>query len=273
MIKRVVAGIGATVCTAVVLIPAVAHATTYRYWSYWTGGDSWSYSSRGPGFGVPADGGVEGWRFVLSPADGSQAAAPSTASSFEQLCPGQPPAPAGRKRVAVVIDFGPAGIAPVGEAPPATSTSCVTVPSAATGLQVLQEVTETRFHSSGLICGIGGFPARECPGQSADVVAEPDPTGQPTNQAPSVAEVPSIAPTDNAAVVPSAPEPSPTGSPPPTPARTSAPTDQPTAMALTAPAEPVSAQPTQPPAWIAAIGATMIAVLLGVAALIRRGRQ
>jgi len=272
MIVRVAAGIGAMACTAVVLFPAAAHATTYRYWSYWTGGQSWTYSTRGPGFQVPADGAVEGWRFVLSPADGSQAAAPAAPSAYEQLCPGQPPAPANKKRVAVVIDFGAAGIAPVGETPPATSTSCVTVPSTATGLQVLQEVAETRFQSSGLICGIAGFPARECPGQSADAVASPSPTKRSTGQVPAPV-APPITSQDEATGVPTAPQASATPSPTSATARPTGPTAQPTAMALTAPAEPASAQPTDPPAWIAAIGATMIAVLFAVAALIRRGRQ
>ena len=120
---RVVAGTGAMVCAAVALAPAVAHADGYRYWSYWTGGQSWSYSARGPGFLVPDDGAVEGWRFVLSPEDGSQATAPATPSAYDQLCPGQPAAPAGKKRIAVVVDFGPAGIAPVNSAGTTAGTS------------------------------------------------------------------------------------------------------------------------------------------------------
>ena len=54
------------------------------------------------GFRVPPDGGVEGWRFVVSPKDGSQASPPAAASTYEQLCRGQPPAPEGQKRVVVV---------------------------------------------------------------------------------------------------------------------------------------------------------------------------
>ena len=39
-------------------------ATGYRYWSYWHGGDSWSYSSVGPDSFTPKDGAVEGWHFI-----------------------------------------------------------------------------------------------------------------------------------------------------------------------------------------------------------------
>ena len=120
--KRLAVGICALVIATMVQMPLPAQADTYRYWSYWVGGDSWSYSSRGPGFRVPPDGGVEGWRFVVSPKDGSQASPPAAASTYEQLCRGQPPAPEGQKRVVVVIDPGPAGIAPVGETPPQRTT-------------------------------------------------------------------------------------------------------------------------------------------------------
>jgi hypothetical protein len=267
---RVVAGTGAMVCAAVALAPAVAHADGYRYWSYWTGGQSWSYSARGPGFLVPDDGAVEGWRFVLSPEDGSQATAPATPSAYDQLCPGQPAAPAGKKRIAVVIDFGPAGIAPVGESPPPTSISCVTAPARATGLQVLQQVAKLRFQASGLICGIAGFPARECPGQSVKAITG-SPPAQPERPAP-VAPAPAITADRPGAPPTTLPDgsPRPTDSPTPTQAP-STPTDQPSAVALAVPAESPQEPSAQPPAWIAAIGATMIALLLAVALLLRKG--
>lgn len=272
MITRVVAGISTMACAAVVLIPVPAHAATYRYWSYWTGGDQWSYSNRGPAFRVPADASVEGWRFVVSPRDGSHATPPSSASSFDQLCSGQPAAAAGQKRVAVVIDFGPAGIAPVGESPPATSTSCVTVPADANGLQILQSVAKLRFHSSGLICGIAGFPATECPGQTADVVTAPEapaPVRTPRPEVPAPVTVP--APITG----PSQPRRTTSQSPSATPslAASPSPSDAPSAVDLAADQPPSAQEPVTPPAWVAAIGAAMIAALLGMALLMRRGRE
>ena len=159
-----VAGTGAMVCAAVALAPAVAHADGYRYWSYWTGGQSWSYSARGPGFLVPDDGAVEGWRFVLSPRTAPRRRRrPHRAPTI--AVPGQPAAPANRSGSRWWSTSVRRGSPPVGESPPPTSISCVTAPARATGLQVLQQVAKLRFQASGLICGIAGFPARECPGQ------------------------------------------------------------------------------------------------------------
>lgn len=265
--KRLAAGICAVVIATMVQVPLPAQADTYRYWSYWVGGDTWSYSSRGPGFRVPPDGGVEGWRFVVSPKDGSQASAPATASTYDQLCPGQPPAPAGQKRVAVVIDPGPPGIAPVGQTPPQRTVTCVTVPVADNGLRVLQGVAALRFHSSGLICGIGGFPATECPGQTAS-----RPTSEASPTTPQASPTPVPTPADVTSP-PTRSRTSAAATPVPTPsARTPDATDTPSPVALTLPESADPASSPTPPAWLAAIGVTMIAALLGLAILVRRGR-
>ena len=267
--KRLAVGICALVIATMVQMPLPAQADTYRYWSYWVGGDSWSYSSRGPGFRVPPDGGVEGWRFVVSPKDGSQASPPAAASTYEQLCRGQPPAPEGQKRVVVVIDPGPAGIAPVGETPPQRTTTCVTVPATDNGLQVLQRVSQLRFHSSGLICGIGGFPAAECPGQTASRPA----SSAPATTAPDIPD-PVTVPAPAEVTVPTTRATAPSSATPtPTPSNrtpTSTDTPSPVALALPESAEPSAA--ATPPPWLAAIGVTMIAALLGLAILVRRGR-
>lgn len=273
MIRRLAFGIGVAVLLAPALLPGAAQAeTTYRYWSYWVGGDTWTYSSRGSGFRVPPDAGVEGYRFVVSPQDGSQATAPGTASSYEALCPGQPAAPVGQKRVALVLDYGPAGIAPVGETPPATSVQCLTAPESATGLQVLQQVAELRFHSSGLICGIAGFPATECPGQSVRSASPKPPSAKP-----SVPATTPVAPVVPAPAIPELADPSSPSASPTTPASaspsatTTATAPSPVALAVES-ATPKDSTP-QTPAWIAAIGAAMIAALLGLALLARRGRE
>ena len=65
-----------------------ASATGYRYWSYWHGGDSWSYSSVGPESFTPKDGAVEGWHFIdgTGTTDGDRKPRPSAASP----CPASP---------------------------------------------------------------------------------------------------------------------------------------------------------------------------------------
>lgn len=262
--NKAVVGVG-MVAAATVLMPTAAQAdSAYRYWSYWTGGDQWSYSARGPAFRVPTDGSVEGWRFVVSPKDGSQATPPMTASSFDALCPQSAAVPAGQKRVAVVIDFGAPGIAPVGETTPGRTVQCVTVPQNQTGLQILQGVAELRFHPSGLICGIAGFPATECPGQAART-ASPTPSRSAVASAAPVQ--PALPPATRASKAASDP-PSPTPTPS-TPAPTYA---QPSPVALPLDSADPPATATTPPAWIAAIGAAMIAALLGLALLVRKGR-
>lgn len=271
MMRRLAFGIGAAVLLAPALLPSAAQAeTTYRYWSYWVGGDTWTYSARGSGFRVPPDAGVEGYRFVVSPQDGSQAAPPATASSYDVLCPGQPPPPTGQKRVALVLDYGPAGIAPVGETPPATSVQCLTAPEAATGLQVLQQVAQLRFHSSGLICGIAGFPATECPGQSART-ASPKPSTSPEPIASATA--PAVpAPVIPEVTDPGRPSASPSATVSASPSAT-VPATAPSPVALAVEAATPQDSTPQTPAWIAAIGAAMIAALLGLALLARRGRE
>lgn len=275
MSTRALVGIGAAVMTTAALMPGAAQAeTSYRYWSYWIGGDTWTYSARGPGFRTPLDAGVEGYRFVVSPKDGSQASPPAGGSTYEQLCPGQPTAPEGQKRVAVVLDFGPAGIAPVGETPPATSVQCVVVDQGATGLQVLQKVAQLRFNSSGLICGIAGFPATECPGQTTRT-ASPTPTLAPSAAAstPAAAPVPMQSTVPLESSVPTSASLSPSATPSQTPTSAPLPTTAPSAVALSVDtAAPTNTDP-QTPAWIAAIGVTMIAALLGLALLARRGRE
>ena len=170
----------------------------------------------------------------------------------------------------MVIDSGPPGIAPLGETPPQTSVSCLVVPSGETGLQGLQRAADLRFHTSGLICGIAGFPARECPGQTADAVT-PQPAAEPRTPV----EQGTPPPPPPSAVAPGGATPADTPDPQPT----SSPTDTPGTPQAVASPVPVSlgtpgtpAEPSQPPAWIAAIGAALIAALLGLAVLARRGR-
>lgn len=137
--------------------------SAYRYWAYWTaspsaGDATWQYAIEGSGTRVPADGDVEGWRFGLG--GEAEPLAPGTAPDFDAICGSTPP-PADGKRVGVVVDSGILEHAPDGEQPGAVVTACVVADPAATGFQVLAEVTDIRT-DAGFVCGLGGYPKTEC---------------------------------------------------------------------------------------------------------------
>jgi hypothetical protein len=144
------------------LAPA-AEASAYRYWTYWqapTGATAWAFATQGPATTVPADGSVEGWSFGISTQSGSLDDAPTPTPDFDAICAGTP-VPADGKRVALVIDPGPPGIGPAGQAPPASIAACVTAAADATGYDILRSVAEVRIEG-GLVCALGGYPTGEC---------------------------------------------------------------------------------------------------------------
>ncbi|GAA3022606.1 SCO2322 family protein [Kitasatospora albolonga] len=148
-----------------VLLPSPAHATGYRYWSFWKAtGSGWTYQQQGPAVYVPPDGAVDGWRFAVSPDGGQDAARPTGSGDFAALCAATPAQP-GKKRVAVVLDFGTAADAPSGETPPTPSprTGCAAVPAAATSAEVLATLAPPlRYDSAGILCAISGYPKAGC---------------------------------------------------------------------------------------------------------------
>nr|WP_037800191.1 SCO2322 family protein [Streptomyces ochraceiscleroticus] len=153
------------------LAAAPAHAEEYRYWSFWTadtathGGGGWTYATEGPSTARPADGGVAGFRFTVS-ADSARAAKPRAAADFDAVCGGTKAAD-GRKRVAVVLDFGTAADAPKGETPPAARTECARVPEDASAGDALAAVAAPlRYDSSALLCAISGYPKTGCAEQA-----------------------------------------------------------------------------------------------------------
>ncbi|MFF7457408.1 SCO2322 family protein [Kitasatospora sp. NPDC008115] len=145
---------------------APAHAAGYRYWSFWRWSDGgWAYQQQGPAVHVPADGAVEGWRFAVSPDGGQDAARPAAAGDFAAVCAATP-AVDGRKRVAVVLDFGGAADAPGGESPPAARTACAVVTPRASSAEVLATVAPPlRYDTNGLLCAIAGYPRGGCADQ------------------------------------------------------------------------------------------------------------
>lgn len=162
MIRRtVLSGFIASVVALFAFTPAAHADSAYRYWGYFTSTDgTWTFAMKGPADLVPADGSVEGWRFAVTTDAMASPPAPSAAADFATLCKGIAEQ-TGKKRVAVVIDAGPAAIAPSGETPPAPVSSCAVVDAGASGLQVLESAAKIRV-DKGLVCGIGGYPATEC---------------------------------------------------------------------------------------------------------------
>ncbi|MGW6980599.1 SCO2322 family protein [Streptomyces sp. NPDC054932] len=152
-----------------------ALAAGYRYWSFWDGaaGGQWSYATQGPSMARPADGTVQGFRFAVSKDAAAQAAQPRAAADFEAVCGSTAPQQ-GRKRVALVIDFGVPADAPAGDTPPGTAprTACAQVAPAATTAEALASVAKPlRYNSAALLCAISGYPKQGCGDQVADTSA------------------------------------------------------------------------------------------------------
>ncbi|MGW6736339.1 SCO2322 family protein [Streptomyces sp. NPDC055013] len=166
MIRRALA----LVLAALVLVTGAAQAaqaTGYRYWSFWDrDGDTWTYATQGPSTARPSDGDVQGFRFAVSE-DSKDAAKPRGAAEFAVIC-ARTPAQDGKKRVALVIDFGTPADAPSGETPPARRTACARVAPDATTAEALATVAKPlRYGTDALLCAIGGYPEKGCGEQVA----------------------------------------------------------------------------------------------------------
>lgn len=165
---------GFAIVALLISIPQSANADKgYRYWGYFqaaAGATTWSAAMTGPTT-ILKDGDVDGWTFTASSND-IPATEPMAPPNFADLCGGTSEV-SGKIRVGIVVDFGTAEIAPTGENPNEVITDCAVVPAKSNGLAVLQSVAKVRADKSGLICGIGGYPATEC-GVEIDIpVAEP----------------------------------------------------------------------------------------------------
>ena len=149
--------------TSVFTIPTSHSATKgWRYWGYYQaapGATSWTTAMTGPTVDV-ADGAVEGWSFVFS-SDDVPSVPPKIKPNFKAIC-GKTMADPDTKRVALVIEFGSKAWAPKGEKPAKTITRCVRTALDSQGIDVLGQVVKIRAASSGPICGLNGFPAKEC---------------------------------------------------------------------------------------------------------------
>ncbi|MFD5147167.1 SCO2322 family protein [Streptomyces sp. NPDC058401] len=160
------------------LAASPALASTYRYWSFWDGaGGTWAYATQGPSSMRPADGSVQGFHFVVSKDAADQAAPPRTAPDFAAICSATAPV-TGKKRIALVIDFGTPAEAQAGETPPqdAPRTACAQVGPDATTAEALAEVAKPlRYNSAALLCAVSGYPKQGCGEPLADTAATPAP--------------------------------------------------------------------------------------------------
>ncbi|MFJ9550783.1 SCO2322 family protein [Streptomyces erythrochromogenes] len=169
------------------LAAAPALAAGYRYWSFWDGaaGGQWSYAAQGPSLARPADGSVQGFRFAVSKDAAAEAAKPRAAADFEAVCGATAPAE-GRKRVALVIDFGVQADAPTGEVVPqeAPRTACAQVAPDATTAEALAAVAKPlRYNSAALLCAISGYPQHGC-GEQIAQTGTAEASAEPSGSAP-----------------------------------------------------------------------------------------
>ncbi|UXY27276.1 SCO2322 family protein [Streptomyces sp. HUAS TT20] len=139
-----------------------AEAVGYRYWSFWErDGHRWTYATQGPSTARPVDGDVQGFRFAVSAAS-SDATRPRGTADFDTICSATPAAK-GKKRVALVIDFGTSADAPSGETPPTRRTACARVSPDATTAEALAAVAKPlRYDTNALLCAISGYPQKGC---------------------------------------------------------------------------------------------------------------
>ncbi|MGW5650225.1 SCO2322 family protein [Streptomyces humi] len=156
-----------------------AQAAGYRYWSFWErDGARWTYATQGPATARPADGAVEGFRFAVSE-DSGDASRPRGAAGFSTICAGTD-AVRGKKRVALVLDFGTPADAPSGEKPPARRTACAVVSGDATSAEALAAVAKPlRYDTNALLCAIAGYPAKGC-GEQVTATAGGKPDSEPS---------------------------------------------------------------------------------------------
>ncbi|MFB6812302.1 SCO2322 family protein [Streptomyces sp. NPDC056387] len=170
------------------LASSPALAASYRYWSFWEGtAAQWQYATQGPSTARPADGAALGFRFAVSRDAAAEAAKPRAAADFAAVCGGTT-AVEGRKRIAVVVDFGLPADAPAGDAAPQDTprTACAQVAPDATAAEALAEVAKPlRYNSAALLCAVSGYPKQGCGEPIADDGPQPEAGPKPKPSAPS----------------------------------------------------------------------------------------
>ena len=161
--KKKFAVLASLALLAATITPAQAAGTGYRYWGYFQAAPkatTWTAAMTGPTVDI-ADGSVEGWAFTFSSEAIPDATSPSVLPDFQSIC-GKTRPVSGKKRIGIVIDFGAAYLAPAGEKPSRTVKRCINIDKKAQGIDVLGKVVRVRGDKSGLICGLAGYPRKEC---------------------------------------------------------------------------------------------------------------
>ncbi|CAL9431238.1 SCO2322 family protein [Streptomyces sp. enrichment culture] len=184
MIRRTLLALLAALLFAGAAVPA--HAAGYRYWSFWDrDGSRWVYATQGPATARPSDGDVQGFRFAVSE-DSQDADQPRGTADFAAIC-ADTPARQGKKRVALVLDFGTPADAPSGETPPPARRVCASVPDDATTAEALATVAKPlRYDTNALLCAIAGYPRQGCGEQVSAGDTSPEGERKDTGSGPSL---------------------------------------------------------------------------------------
>jgi len=175
--------------TALVLPAQVAHAANYQYWGYYQVVDgTWAFYQVGPDKSAPKDGAIEGWRWAVDDGTGATPRLPRALPTFTAVCD-TTAAETGKKRVAVVLDYGRPADGDGKTTPPQPRAKCASVATAATGAEVLAAVAEVRT-GGGLVCGLDSYPASGCGGEVATLTDEQKAADTPVTIAPVAAAAP-----------------------------------------------------------------------------------
>jgi hypothetical protein len=146
----------------------------YTYWGYYNWNDAkstWDYMKVGANdrTDLPQDGEVYGFRWALVVKDPRL---PRAEGDFEAICGSTPAAEGGKKRIALVVDYGTTSDAVGDDETPEAEGLCASVDESFTVQQALQSVTAVRTGDSGFICGISGYPSEGC-GAAVNNAEEP----------------------------------------------------------------------------------------------------
>ncbi len=195
------------VLAALVLPAQPAYAANYQYWGYYQVVDAtWAFYQVGPDKSAPKDGAVEGWRWAVDDGTGATPHLPRALPMFTAVCD-TTAAETGKKRVAVVVDYGRPADGDGKATPPPPRAKCASVATAATGAEVLAAVAEVRTGSGGLVCGLDAYPSTGCGGELAALTDAQKAADTPVTIAPSTTAAPTTpgsatagpTPTDTAA--------------------------------------------------------------------------
>ncbi len=145
----------------------------YTYWGYYNWNDAkstWDYMEVGANdrTQLPEDGDVYGFRWALVVKDPRL---PRADGDFDAIC-ADTEAQSGKKRVAVVVDYGTESDAVGSDETPEAEGLCASVDASFTVQQALQSVTSVRTGDGGFICGISGYPSEGC-GDAVNNAEEP----------------------------------------------------------------------------------------------------